>query len=143
MSGLTVRYLLVALLLLVLWACSLGPTAGSVGDRAGAAARAMRLSDAGSKTTAASWTNTRLPVRPTLTEIADSYIDDMTLDEELGQLFIGAFDLTTITMPITPRWSSSRVRRRHTALHGEHDQKSRRRASSLPPPRLMPRFPCW
>ena len=90
MSGLTVRYLLVALLLLVLWACSLGPTAGSVGDRAGAAARAMRLSDAGSKTTAASWTNTRLPVRPTLTEIADSYIDDMTLDEELGQLFIGA-----------------------------------------------------
>ena len=90
MSGLTGRFLLVALLLLVLWACSLGPAAGSVGDRAGADARAMGSSAVGSKAAAVSWTSSHLPVRPTLAEIADGYIDNMTLDQELGQLFIGA-----------------------------------------------------
>ena len=90
MSGQTGRFLLVALLLLVLWACSLGPAAGSVGDRAGAVAGGIHSSAVSSKVAAASWTSSHLPVRPTLTEIANSYIDNMTLDQELGQLFIGA-----------------------------------------------------
>jgi beta-N-acetylhexosaminidase len=94
MSGLTGRYVLVALLLLVLWALSVGPAARLMGARA---STGVRIVDSASHTGEAappSLSNTRLPVRPTLTEIADSYIADMSLDQELGQLFIGAFSGT-------------------------------------------------